>query len=57
LCRSIRQRGLVDPIYVQDIEEVGDVLKDVVQGGDIVITQGAGSVGKLVKMLADRRLV
>jgi UDP-N-acetylmuramate--alanine ligase len=57
LCRSIRQRGLVDPIYVQDIEEVGDVLKDVVQGGDMVITQGAGSVGKLVKILADRKLV
>jgi len=57
LCRSIRQRGLVDPIYVQDIEDVGDVLKDVVQGGDMVITQGAGSVGKLVKILADRKLV
>lgn len=57
LCRSIRQRGLVDPIYVQDIEDVGDVLKDVVQGGDIVITQGAGSVGKLVKILAERKLV
>ena len=57
LCRSIRQRGLVDPIYVQGIEDVGDVLKDIVQGGDIVITQGAGSVGKLVKILAERKLV
>lgn len=57
LCRSIRQRGLVDPIYVSGIDEVGDVLKDVVQGGDIVITQGAGSVGKLVKNLAERKLV
>ncbi len=57
LCRSIRQRGLVDPIYVPGIDEVGDVLKDVVQGGDIVITQGAGSVGKLVKSLAERKLV
>ncbi|MBQ0712998.1 MAG: UDP-N-acetylmuramate--L-alanine ligase [Porticoccus sp.] len=57
LCRSIRQRGLVDPIYIPGIDEVGDVLKDVVQGGDIVITQGAGSVGKLVKSLAERKLV
>jgi UDP-N-acetylmuramate--alanine ligase len=57
LCRSIRQRGLVDPIYVPGIDEVGDVLRDVVQGGDIVITQGAGSVGKLVKSLAERKLV
>lgn len=56
LCRSIRQRGLVEPIYVQEIEAVGDVLKELVRGGDIVITQGAGSVGKLVKILAERRL-
>lgn len=56
LCRSIRQRGLVDPIYIPGIDEVGDVLKDIAQGGDIVITQGAGSVGKLVKSLAERKL-
>jgi len=56
LCRSIRQRGLVDPIYVPTIEGVGDVLRDIVQAGDIVITQGAGSVGKLVKNLAERKL-
>jgi UDP-N-acetylmuramate--alanine ligase len=56
MCRSIRQRGLVDPIYVADIESVGDVLKDIVQGDDMVITQGAGSVGKLVKMLDERKL-
>lgn len=56
LCRSIRQRGLVDPIYVESIDKVADVVKDLVKGGDIVITQGAGSVGKLVKMLAERQL-
>ncbi|TNF08505.1 MAG: UDP-N-acetylmuramate--L-alanine ligase [Gammaproteobacteria bacterium] len=56
LCRSIRQRGLVDPIYVPEIQSVGDVLKDIVHGGDMVITQGAGSVGKLVKMLEERKL-
>ena len=56
LCRSIRQRGLVDPIYAEGIEAVPDIVRDIVQPGDIVITQGAGSVGKLVKMLADRGL-
>ena len=57
LCRSIRQRGLVEPIYVKDIETVGDVLKDLLRDGDLVMTQGAGSVGKLVKLLDDRQLV
>jgi UDP-N-acetylmuramate--alanine ligase len=56
LCHSIRQRGLVDPIHVGQIEDVADVLRNVVIGGDIVITQGAGSVGKLVKILAERKL-
>ena len=56
LCHSIRQRGLVDPIHVGPIEEVADVLRNIVSGGDIVITQGAGSVGKLVRILAERQL-
>lgn len=56
LCRSIRQRGLVDPIYAESIDAVPDIVRDIVQDGDIVITQGAGSVGKLVKLLAERKL-
>ena len=56
LCRSIRQRGLVDPIYIYGIDDVQEVLEDVIQAGDIVITQGAGSVGKLVKILANEIL-
>lgn len=56
LCGTIRQRGLVDPIYAQTIEEIPDIVRDLVRGGDIVITQGAGSVGKLVKQLAEREL-
>ncbi|MFA5679421.1 MAG: UDP-N-acetylmuramate--L-alanine ligase [Pseudomonas sp.] len=56
LCGSIRQRGRVDPVYAQTIEEIPDLVRDLVRGGDIVITQGAGSVGKLVKMLAERGL-
>jgi len=47
----------VEPIYVKDIETVGDVLKDLLRDGDLVMTQGAGSVGKLVKLLDDRQLV
>jgi UDP-N-acetylmuramate--alanine ligase len=56
LCGSIRLRGRVDPIYAQTIDEIPDIVRALVRGGDIVITQGAGSVGKLVKLLADRGL-
>ena len=53
LCRAIRQRGKVDPVYADSIEAAPDILKSLVKPGDIVMTQGAGSVSKLVKLLAD----
>lgn len=56
LCGSIRQLGKVDPVYVQKIEDIPHLVAGLVKGGDIVITQGAGSVSKLVKMLADSKL-
>lgn len=56
LCASIRQRGGVDPIYVEAIEDVPNVLADLVHGNDLVLTQGAGSVNKLVALLAERKL-
>lgn len=54
LCRSIRLRGKIDPVFVKTEEEVRDVLKDLVRDGDIVVTQGAGSVGALARTLAER---
>ena len=52
LSRSIRNRGVLDPVFVDDIKRVPDVVKDIVKPGDIVITQGAGNVGMLAKDLA-----
>lgn len=56
LSRSIRTRGVVDPIFVEGIEAVPAVIKDIVKPGDIVITQGAGNVGALAKELAKRKM-
>ncbi len=53
LARSIRQRGLIDPIFVENNNSIPSVLGDVFQDGDIVITQGAGSVGQLAQRLAE----
>lgn len=54
LCRSIRQRGKIDPVFVKNEADVLDVLKDLLRDGDIVITQGAGSVGALSRTLANQ---
>ena len=54
LCRSIRLRGKVDPVYVQKVEDVHGILTDLIRPGDIILTQGAGSVGLLAKELAQK---
>lgn len=56
LCRSVRQRGLVDPIFVEGIEDIPDLVKDLIKPGDILLTQGAGNVNQIARTLAERGL-
>ncbi|MFC3024316.1 UDP-N-acetylmuramate--L-alanine ligase [Vibrio zhugei] len=56
LCRTIRTRGKVDPIFVPDIDTLPSVLANVLQDGDLVLTQGAGDIGKVAKKLATLKL-
>ncbi len=56
LCRSIRNRGQIDPIFVEGVDGVPEVVRDIVEPGDIVITQGAGNIGQLAIELAKRKL-
>lgn len=51
MCRSIRSRGMVDPIFVSETQELGQVLSSILQPNDIVLTQGAGDVGKVAPWL------
>ncbi|HNG58331.1 MAG TPA: UDP-N-acetylmuramate--L-alanine ligase [Cellvibrionaceae bacterium] len=53
LARSIRNRGSVDPVFVEQVDGVLDVLKPLLRPDDIVITQGAGNVGSLAAILAN----
>ena len=51
LSRSIRQRGVVDPVFVQEIDEIPGVLATIIQNGDVILTQGAGNVAALAQEL------
>ena len=51
LCRSIRQRGHVDPVYVGQNDELQPIVADVLKNGDLLITQGAGNIGQIAKQL------
>ena len=56
LCRSIRLRGQIDPIFVASPDQLAAVLPDVLQHGDLFMTQGAGNIGALSKELAQSNL-
>jgi len=53
LCRSIRNLGKVDPILVSDTAQLGEVLDHLIQDGDLILAQGAGSVSKLSRQLVE----
>ena len=57
LCRSIRQRGQLEPIFVADPEQLQTILPSVLQGGDLLLTQGAGNIGAISRQLADSNLL
>ncbi len=46
LCQAIRVRGASNPIFVSGVDELSKVLAPVVQDGDVILTMGAGSIGK-----------
>ena len=54
LSRSIRLRGKVDPVLVQNEPDLLGILRDMLRPGDMVLTQGAGSVGSLARDLASK---
>ncbi len=56
LCRSIRQRGQIDPIFVESPEVVNSILQNILEPGDLLLTQGAGNIGALATTLAASRL-
>ena len=45
LSRAIRVRGKIDLIFVEDLEELDEVVTSILQDGDIFLTLGAGSIG------------
>ena len=56
LCRSIRQRGRLDPVFVDDPQQIESLLANILRGGDLLITQGAGDIGGLAARLATHGL-
>jgi len=54
LMRSLRQRARVELVFVDDPAKLPELLANVLQGGDLLVTQGAGNVGGIARELAAR---
>jgi UDP-N-acetylmuramate--alanine ligase len=44
ICRAVRGRGQVEPLFVEKVEELADSLKDVIRDNDVIVTMGAGNI-------------
>ncbi len=57
LARSIRQRGMIEPIYVNDVEKLPELLVAQLKDNDMMITQGAGNIGAIARDLSNHALL
>jgi UDP-N-acetylmuramate--alanine ligase len=51
ICRAVRGRGLLEPVFVDKVEELAAALKDVIRDGDVVIAMGAGNISAVAHAL------
>ncbi len=51
LSRAIRLRGQVDPVFVEDWEDLPQILAGIVKPDDVILTMGAGNVGQIATQL------
>ncbi len=51
LSRAIRMRGQIDPVFVENWEELPQILSGIVQPDDVILTMGAGNVGQIATQL------
>lgn len=53
LARALRVAGQVDPVFVDDINELPATIAKQARGGDVVIAMGAGSIGAVPAKVVD----
>ena len=54
ICRAVRTRGLVEPVFVERVDDLADSLRGVLHDGDVVLTMGAGNIGLVAHELKSR---
>jgi UDP-N-acetylmuramate--alanine ligase len=53
LARAVRVVGHVEPVFVEQVGELSATVLELVQGGDVVLVMGAGSIGQVAARIAE----
>jgi UDP-N-acetylmuramate--alanine ligase len=51
ICRAIRSRGQLEPLFIERVEELPSVLKDLIEDGDVIVAMGAGNITSVAHAL------
>ena len=51
ICRAVRGRGQLEPLFVEKVEELAQALRDVIRGGDVIVCMGAGNISAVAHTL------
>lgn len=54
LAGAVRARGKVNPVFVEDPFKLPEVLADVLEAGDVLLTLGAGNIGAISASLPEK---
>jgi UDP-N-acetylmuramate--alanine ligase len=54
ICRAVRSRGLMEPVFVESVDDLAESLRAVLHDGDVVLTMGAGNLGAVAQDLKRR---
>lgn len=54
ICRAVRTRGIIEPVFVERVDELPEALRSVLRDGDVVLTMGAGNIGAVAQDLKAR---
>jgi len=44
ICRAVRGRGQLEPLFIEKVEELPEALRDLVKDGDVIVAMGAGNI-------------
>jgi UDP-N-acetylmuramate--alanine ligase len=53
LSRALRVAGKIEPVFVEDVAELPQAVRDFVRDGDVVIVMGAGSISRVPAQIGE----